>query len=123
MKTAALAVVLCAAATPGKYEGNYSSEGAGGSGALRVTLAQKEEAWTAEAGFDYDGGQVACKVTKVEVSGDKALIAYRFELGGYELESTLTGTVDGESFNGTYQTKSTDGQGIDRGSFQTRRKP
>lgn len=107
----------------GKYEGDWTSTNGSQSGALRLSLSEEGGRWKAEASFSFDGGDVPCTVTRVEVDGAKMVVAYQFDLGGYKLLSTLTGEVAEDVLAGRYETKPIDGaQQIDAGTFKTKRK-
>ncbi|MCC7153577.1 MAG: hypothetical protein IT161_03320 [Bryobacterales bacterium] len=114
---------LLLAGPAGKYEGDWTSAGGSQSGALRVTLAEDDGKWKAEASFSYDGDEVPCKVTRIEMDGARMLLAYQFDLGGYSLVSTLTGQAGGDTLSGKYETVTAEGaQPVDSGTFRTTRK-
>ena len=107
----------------GKYDGTWSSTNGSQSGALHLALVEESGQWKAEASFAFEGDEVPCKVTKLEIEGAKVALAYQFDLGGYKLVSTLTGEIADDSLSGKYETKPVDGgQQIDAGTFKTTRK-
>ncbi len=119
---AGLAMVgaLLAADVAGTYKGSYSGS-AGASGAFQLTLSQSGGDWKAEVSFDL-GGDVKAKVTSLKIDGAKVTVAYQFEFQGATLESTATGELEGDKFEGTYQTKSIpDGTAVDQGSWNATR--
>jgi len=110
-------VTLPLAADPaGSYNGS-----AGASGAFQITLAQSGSDWKAEVTFNL-GDDVKAKVTSVDVDGAKIKVVYQFELQGATLESTATGELKGDKFDGTYTTKSIpDGSPVDQGAWNAAR--
>jgi hypothetical protein len=115
----AAAAVLLAADLAGTYKGSYS--GSAASGDFRITLTQSGTDWKAEVSFDL-GGEVKAKVTSLQVDGPKVKVVYQFDFQGATLESTATGELKGDKFDGTYQTKSIpDGSAVDQGTWNATR--
>lgn len=109
--------------TSGKYDGTWSSTNGSQSGDLHITLSEDGAKWNAEASFAFEGEDIPCKVTRVEVAGTKMVLAYQFDLGGYRLLSTLTGDFASSTVSGKYDTKTVENsQPIDAGTFTATRK-
>lgn len=118
-----LCVAILLAGPAGRYEGEWNSASGSQSGALRVTLAEDGGKWTAEASFSFDGDEIPCQVTRIEMDGARMLLAYQFDLGGYRLISTLKGQAGDDTLSGKYETVTADGaQPVDSGTFSTARK-
>jgi hypothetical protein len=116
----AAATILLAADLAGTYKGSYSGS-AGASGAFQITLAQSGSDWKAEVTFNL-GDDVKAKVTSVDVDGAKIKVVYQFDLQGATLESTATGELKGDKFDGTYSTESIpDGSAVDQGTWNATR--
>jgi len=114
------ATVLLAADLAGTYKGSYSGS-AGASGAFQISLSQSGSAWKADVAFDL-GGDVKAKVTSLQVDGANVKVVYQFEFQGATLESTATGELKGDKFDGSYTTKSIpDGAAVDQGTWNATR--
>jgi hypothetical protein len=117
----AAAVALWAAGLAGTYKGSYSGS-AGASGAFTISLNQSVAGeWKAEVTFNL-GEDIKAKITSVQVDGCKVKVVYEFDFQGTALESTSTGELKGDTFEGTYQTKSVaDGSAVDEGTWKATR--
>lgn len=102
----------------GSYTGTYS--GASGSdGAISLTLKPgKDGAWEGTAGFTLGGQDVKCKTINLKVDGNQLEMTYEFDLQGTALRSTITGIRKGDTMEGTYVTRTTDGGGVDEGTWK-----
>lgn len=88
---------------------------------VRISLSQSGGAWKAEVSFDL-GGDIKGKVTSIQVDGANVKVVYQFDFRGATLESTATGELKGDKFEGTYQTKSfPDGTAVDQGTWNATR--
>jgi len=96
----------------GTYKGTYTG-GAGG-GDFILTVADSK----AEVSFTVGGEMVKAKTTSYKVDGAKIRIVYTFDLQGTTLESTVTGELAGNTITGAYQTKTSDGSGVDEGTWK-----
>jgi hypothetical protein len=117
----ALALCLLASSPAGTYKGTYS--GSTGGGDFTISLSQAAGGdWKAEVAFTLNGENVKTKTTSIDVDGAKIKVAYQFDVQGALLESTATGELKGDAFEGTYQTKSVpDGTAVDQGTWKATR--
>jgi hypothetical protein len=114
------AAALSAADLAGTYKGSYSGS-AGASGEFQIVLTQSGAAWKADVSFNL-GEDVKAKVTSVEVNGTKIKFVYQFDFQGATLESTATGELKENKFDGAYTTKSVaDGSPVDQGNWNATR--
>jgi hypothetical protein len=66
--------------------------------------------------FTMGSTEVKTKVTHIAVHGLKLEMKYELDLGGSRLESTIHGTLSGETMEGKYITKwVADGSPVDEG--------
>lgn len=107
----------------GRYTGEWKSNGAGGGGAFHITLdAQSGGAWKCGAGFTFNGEEIGTTHCTVKLEQSKLELAYDFELDGNPLHSKLAGQWNGKTFDGQYETTSTEGgDAVDDGSWQAAR--
>jgi len=114
------ACALSAADLAGTYKGSYSGS-VGASGYFTISLTHAGADWKAEVTFDL-GGEVKAKVTSVAFDGAKLKVVYQFEFQGASLESTATGDLKSDKFEGTYTTKVVgDGSQVDQGTWTATR--
>ena len=113
----AAVIALFAAGLAGNYKGTWT--GSSASGDIRVTLSQSGGDWKSEVTFTLDSQEVKTKVTSVKVDGAKVKIVYQFDLQGTQLESTVTGELNGSALAGAYSTKVVaDGSAVDEGTWK-----
>jgi hypothetical protein len=94
-----------------RYSGDWKSNGGGGGGAFRMTLAHGPgQAWKCEISFDFQGEDVKTTMRTIKVDASRLEATYDFEIEGNALETKLTGQWNGKTFNGSYETASVDGQ-------------
>ena len=106
----------------GIYVGAWSgSSGAAGDFRIQLTLAGGK--LTPDVMFTMGSTEVKTKVTHIAVDGMKLEMKYEFDLGN-RLESTIRGTLSGETLEGRYTTKSVaDGSPADDGEWKAKRLP
>ena len=72
--------------------------------------------------FTMGATEVKTKVTHIAVDGLKLEMKYEFDLGGVRLESTIRGTLNGNTMEGRYSTKNVaDGSPADEGEWKAKR--
>ena len=105
----------------GVYSGTWSGV-SGTAGDFRITLTLVDGKLTPDVMFTMGSTEVRTKVTHIAVDGLKLEMKYEFELGGNRLESTIRGTLSGETMEGKYTTKSVaDGSPADEGEWKAKR--
>jgi hypothetical protein len=106
----------------GVYTGTWSGA-SGSAGDFRITLTLTAGKLTPDVMFTMGSTEVKTKVTHVAVDGLKLEMRYEFDLGGNRLESTIKGTLSGETMEGRYTTKSVaDGSPADEGEWKAKRR-
>jgi hypothetical protein len=107
---------LAAADLTGAYKGTWSGNTGGGD--FTLTLDSNAGAKpNGQVSFTLDGQPVKCKVTSLKIDGSKIEITYTFEFDGLDLQSVMTGSIDGGKLEGTYKTKQlSDGSPVDEGT-------
>jgi hypothetical protein len=115
----ALTLNASAAGLTGTYKGTWSGNTGGGD--FTITLDTHDNANPkAQVSFSYSGEEVKCDVTSVKIDGSKVTVVYKFEIEEMQLQSTLTGELQGKTLQGTYETKSlSEGSGVDEGTWKT----
>ena len=103
-------VAIVPAAYPGEKElaGVYTGTWSGVSGTagdFRITLTLTQGKLAPDVMFTMGSTEVKTKVTHIAVDGLKLEMKYEFDLGGNRLESTIHGTLRGETMDGKYTTK------------------
>jgi hypothetical protein len=122
-----LLIALVPAAYPGEKElaGVYTGTWSGASGTageFRITLTLAKGKLLPDVMFTMGSTEVNTKVTHIAVDGLKLEMKYEFDLGGSRLESTIRGTLSGETMEGKYSTKSVvDGSPADEGEWKAKR--
>jgi hypothetical protein len=122
-----LLIAMVPAASPGEKElaGVYTGAWSGASGTagdFRITLTLAGGKLKPDVIFTMGSTEVKTKVTHIAVDGMKLEMKYEFDLGGNRLESTIRGTLSGETMEGKYSTKSVaDGSQADEGEWKAKR--
>jgi hypothetical protein len=107
----------------GGYTGEWKSGSSGNGGTIRMMLeAAPDGTWKCEAGFSLDGAEIKTTTHQITLKDSKLDVSYDFEIQGVVLRSLLTGTWDGTSFQGRYETSTIGGDGVDAGTWSARRK-
>ena len=95
------------------FSGKWSSAQNDAEGTIDIKLAEP-----AVVTFTLRGQEVKTKMLTLKKEASVIEVRYQFDLGGTQLISTLTGKIDGDKFEGKYQTTNVEGQGVvDNGSF------
>ncbi len=117
-----IALALIAGATAADLSGTYKGTWTGGQADGDFTLSLRagdDGATKADVSFTIAGQPVQCNVTSVKVDGSKIVVVYDFDLGDAKLQSTVSGTVNGKTIEGSYTTKSVaDGSPVDEGTWK-----
>jgi hypothetical protein len=92
----------------GQYTGEWKS-GADASGALRIKLKQEGTTWAAEAMFTFERADVPTKMKSVEIEGTKVILVFDWEIQGTPGQSRISGELNGDTLQGTFETKSPEG--------------
>jgi hypothetical protein len=112
-------VVLAAlllGAPAGEYVGTWASDGGVNSGKVNVTLNKSGDG---DLSFTYQDQLIKPKKVTAKVSGDQVEFICDVELEGLRIKSTFTGTVDGKSMSGKYQSANADdGSVLDSGTWK-----
>ena len=105
----------------GVFVGTWSGV-SGGAGDVRITLKLTAGKLTPDVMFTMGSTEVKTKVTHLAVHGLKLEMKYEFDLDGNRLESTIHGTLSGETMEGTYTSRSVaDGSPADQGEWKAKR--
>jgi hypothetical protein len=100
----------------GTYKGTWSGNTGGGEFTLILNSSSGAEP-NGQVSFTLDGQPVKCKVTSLKIDGLKIEITYTFEFDESELQSAMTGSIDGGKLEGNYKTKQlSDGSPVDEGT-------
>jgi hypothetical protein len=112
--TLLIAMAVCLAAAGTIWSGKWTSSRNDNGGSIRISLIAQPEVV-----FTLNDREVKTKVASHKQDEASFSIEYDFELDGYSLRSSLSGTIKGDTAEGTYKTKSlSDGAGVDEGTFQ-----
>jgi hypothetical protein len=116
------ALALLAAAgkdLAGRYAGEWKSNGAGGSGAIHMSLQPQADAtWKCQVSFHFQGEDIKTTIRTCKVEQTTLEASYDFELENTALRSKITGQWNGKAFEGKYETATVDGgEAIDDGSW------
>lgn len=107
---------LLLGAPAGQYVGTWTSDGGANSGKVNVTLSSSGDG---ELSFSYQDQLIKPKKVTVKVKEDQVEFICDVELEGLRLKSTFTGTADGKSMSGKYQSASADdGSVLDSGTWK-----
>ncbi len=103
----------------GRYAGEWKSNGAGGSGTIRMSLQPQADAtWKCEVSFNFQGDDVKTTIHSCKVDQSTLEASYDFELENTPLRCKITGQWNGKAFEGKYETATVDGgEAIDDGSW------
>ena len=107
----------------GGYIGEWKSGPSENRGAIRFTLEPAADAWKGTVSFSLDGAEVPCTIRTLKLQDGKIELVYDFEVQNTGVRSTVTGTWNASEFRGTYETATSDGQGVDSGTWTAKRKP
>jgi hypothetical protein len=107
----------------GGYTGEWKSGASGDGGAIRFTLESAADVWKGTVSFTLAGAEVPCTIRTLKLQDGKFELIYDFELQNTGLRSSLKGTGTATEFRGTYETTTSDGQGVDSGTWSAKRKP
>ena len=116
MRFAILAPVLVISlvGAEGLWSGMWSSSRNSSGGEIRIKLKPEPEVT-----FTINDREVKTKIASQKIAEDSFTLDYDFDLSGYHLRSSLTGSIKGSTGEGTYKTKSlADGSQVDEGTFQ-----
>src|SRR5947209_1199425 len=117
----AIALVAADKDLAGIYVGKWSGV-SGAAGDFRIALTLRDSKLAPDVMFTMGSTEVKTKVTHIAVDGLKLEMKYEFDLNGNRLESTIHGTLSGETLQGRYTTKSVeDGQPADAGEWKAER--
>ncbi len=113
-----IGLIVLAAALPaadtihaGDYQGQWN--GAYGTGNLSMKLERDGKAgYRAEVAMTVDPEEVDCDVESLKVDGSKFVMVIQYG-GRYLLEMTLTGTVNGRTIEGRFQTRQPGTEAVD----------
>ena len=118
----AVALLLGAEVTEvaGRFQGNWSSNASGASGAIELTIKPGPDAdKTSQATFTLSGTEVKTRIRTLRVAGSEIEIAYEFGTESTQLVSRLKGKLAGEKLTGTYQTTiAGQDEKVDEGTFK-----
>ena len=108
-----LFLFACLLAAADNYSGKWSSSQNDAEGTIQIQLAEP-----AVVTFTLRGQEVKTKVLTLKKGVSGIEIRYEFDLSGTRLISTLTGKIEGDTFEGKYQTTQAEGDGVvDNGTF------
>ena len=109
----ALLASACLMLAADNFAGKWSSSQNDAEGTINIQLAEP-----AVVTFTLRGQEVKTKVLTLKKEAAGVEVRYQFDLDGTKLISTLTGKIDGDKFEGKYQTTAAGGDGVvDNGTF------
>jgi hypothetical protein len=107
---------LLLGATAGQYVGTWTSDGGVNTGKVNITLNNSGDG---DLTFSYQAELIKPKKVTAKVNGNQVEFICDVDLEGLRLKSTFTGTVDGKSMSGKYQSSSADdGSVLDSGTWK-----
>ena len=92
----------------GQYKGEWKGPADAG-GELRIKLKQEGTTWAAEALFTFERADVPTKMKSVEIEGTKVVLVFDWEIQGTPGQSRISGELNGDTLQGTFETKSPEG--------------
>ncbi len=108
-----------AAAPKGEYKGSWKGRD-DSSGDLKIKFATGADAkLTAEAVFTFEGTPVPTRTKTLKIEGSRVELAFSWDVQGVSATSKLTGEINGDRLEGTYE--STTAEGPATGSWSVTR--
>lgn len=106
----------------GRFAGLWKADEGGAAGDFEIALRRDEKsAWVAEPVFTFEGVRIPGQTKSVEIEGRRLVVVFDWRIQDASGQSTVTGTLDGDTLGGTFESKT--GEGTSRGTWSLKRAP